>query len=394
VVSKPLSGLRVLDLTLARAGPVAVRLLADWGADVIRVEPPSSTQAQDVTGHRAGSDAQNLHRNKRSLSLNLKTEVGYGLFLKLLATADILVENFRAEVKYRLKIDYETLRQTHPSLIYASISGFGQDGPYRDRPGVDQIVQGTSGLMSLTGELSGPPMRVGIAISDTSAGMFLGQGILLALIERSKTGVGQWVHTSLLEAMLSKLDFQAARYTMSGESPGRVGNHHPTFSPMGVFEAADGFVNIAASTTKMFRAFCDVLSVPQLAADARFESGAGRLKHRDALNATINECTRALTMQQLVEQLNDVGCPCGPIYSVAEAFDDPQAQHLGMVANAHHDALGDIGLIRSPINLSNHAPVTEFDRAAPALGAHNQEIYTELGLSDLEIQALERAGAV
>lgn len=394
MVAKPLSGLRVLDLTLARAGPVAVRLLADWGADVIRVEPPARDGTQDVTGQRTGSDAQNLHRNKRSFSLNLKTEAGYDLFLKLLATADILVENFRAEVKYRLKIDYETLRQTHPRLIYASISGFGQDGPYRARPGVDQIVQGTSGLMSLTGSAEGPPMRVGIAISDTSAGMFLGQGILLALIERSKTGAGQWVHTSLLEAMLSKLDFQAARYTMSGETPGRAGNDHPTFSPMGVFEAADGFVNIAASTTKMFQAFCDALSQPQWAQDPRFETGSGRLAHRQALNAAINECTRTHTMQALVQRLNPIGCPCGPIYTVSEAFQDPQVQHLGMVANAHLDVLGDIGLVRSPINLSNHERVTEFDRAAPALGAHNPEIYTELGLSDQAIQVLKDLGAV
>ena len=279
-MAKPLSGLRVLDLTLARAGPVAVRLLADWGADVIRVESPATDGSQDVTGQRTGSDAQNLHRNKRSFSLNLKTEAGYGLFLKLLATADILVENFRAEVKYRLKIDYETLRQSHPRLIYASISGFGQDGPYRARPGVDQIVQGMSGLMSLTGAAEGPPMRVGIAISDTSAGMFLGQGIPLALIERAKTGKGQWVHTSLLEAMLSKPDFQAARYTMSGNLPGRVGNVHATFSPMGVFKAADGLVDIAAITTKMFRAFCEVLSQPQLAKAPRFETGPDRLAHR------------------------------------------------------------------------------------------------------------------
>jgi len=368
--------------------------LADWGADVIRVEPPATAASQDVTGQRTGSDAQNLHRNKRSVSLNLKSKAGYELFLKLLATADILVENFRAAVKYRLKIDYETLGLIHPSLIYASISGFGQDGPYYSRPGVDQIVQGTSGLMSLTGQADGPPTRVGIAISDTSAGMFLGQGILLALIERSKTGAGQWVHTSLLEAMLSKLDFQAARYTMSGETPGRAGNDHPTFSPMGVFEAADGFVNIAASTTKMFRAFCEALSQPQWAQDPRFETGSGRVTHRQVLNAAINECTRVLTMQQLVALLNPVGCPCGPIYSVAEAFEDPQVQHLGMVANARHDVLGDIGLVRSPINLSNHERVTEFERAAPSLGAHNPEIYTELGLSDQEIQALKDQEAI
>ena len=391
---RPLSDLVVLDLTIARAGPVAVRLLADWGADVIRVEPPQRSGAQDVTGNRHGSDAQNLHRNKRGISLDLKTEQGYQLFIQLVEQADIVIENFRVEVKHRLKIDFETLRVINPKLIYASISGFGQSGPHQNRPGVDQIVQGSSGLMSLTGRAEDEPMRVGIAISDTSAGMFLGQGILLAVLERHRTGVGQWVHTSLLESMLSKLDFQAARYTMTGEVPGRAGNHHPTFAPMGVFEAADGWVNIAASTSKMFRAFCEVLGLDDLLRDVRFKSSALRLEYRDALNEIINDRTRVLSTEVLVERLNEVGCPCGPIYTVEQAFQDQQTRHLSMTQRAEHRELGSLQLIRSPINLSKHPSGETFDRAAPENGEHNREVYQNLGLSLSDIEALEQAGVI
>ena len=391
---RPLSDLVVLDLSIARAGPVAVRLLSDWGADVIRIEAPQQAGAQDVTGNRKGSDAQNLHRNKRGISLDLKTEQGYRLFLRLVEQADIVVENFRVDVKRRLKIDFETLQKVNSKLIYASISGFGQSGPYQNRPGVDQIVQGSSGLMSLTGRPEDQPMRVGIAISDTTAGMFLGQGILLAVLERHRTGIGQWVHTSLLESMLSKLDFQAARYTMSGEVPGRAGNHHPTFAPMGVFEASDGWVNIAASTGKMFRAFCDALGLNELLSDTRFESAAARLEYREALSQIINERTRTLTSEVLVERLNAVGCPCGPIYSVEQAFEDQQARHLRMVQRAEHSELGSLQLIRSPINLSRHPLNEAFDRAAPKHGEHNHEIYQNLGLSLEEIASLERSGVI
>jgi len=390
----PLEGTRVVDLTVARAGPVAVRMLADWGADVIRVEPPGKLGAQDVTGQRLGSDAQNLHRNKRGVTLDLKTSAGYAIFLKLIATADILVENFRAEVKHRLAIDYPTLQRHRPELIYASISGFGQTGPYKDRPGVDQIVQGTSGLMSLTGARDGPPMRTGIAISDTSAGMFLGQGILLALLERAKTGKGQWVHTSLLEAMLSKLDFQAARYTMSGEEPTREGNDHPTFSPMGVFKTSDGLVNVAASTGRMFKAFCEALAITELLDDPRFRSSAGRRRYRAELNQTINLKTQTFKSQALVALLNEVGCPCGPIYSIPEAFEDPQAQHIGMVRSVSHPSLGDIGLIRSPINLSRHDETRKVVKPAPDLGQHNDEVYGGLGLTPDELRVLKDNGVI
>lgn len=395
-VNLPLSNYTVLDLTLARAGPTAVRMLADWGANVIRIEPPPDPDSKggDVTGGRHGPDFQNLHRQKRGLGLNLKSEEGRRVFMKLAEKADIIVENFRMEVKYRLGVDYESVRKVNPAIIYASISGFGQEGPYSKRPGVDQVVQGTSGLMSITGEPGDGPMRVGIAISDTSAGMFLGQGILIALLHRERTGEGQWVHTSLLEAMLCKLDFQGARYTMKREIPEQEGNNHPTNSPMGVFDASDGKINLAASTNKMFRAFCEVMEVPELAEDERYNSARGRVKYRHELWDTMNQITSRYPTRELVEKLNSVGCPCGPIYNVGEAFEDEQARFLKMAKPVTHKTLGEFELVRSPINMSAF-PVTErFENAAPELGEHSEEILKEMGLSDDDIEQLRAAQAI
>lgn len=392
----PLSNYTVLDLTLARAGPTAVRMLADWGANVIRIEPPPNPDSKggDVTGGRDSPDFQNLHRQKRGLGLNLKSDEGRRVFMKLAEQADIIVENFRMEVKYRLGVDYESVRQVNPSIIYASISGFGQEGPYSKRPGVDQIVQGTSGLMSITGEPGQGPMRVGIAISDTSAGMFLGQGILMALLHRERTGEGQWVHTSLLEAMLCKLDFQGARYTMKREIPEQEGNNHPTNSPMGVFDAADGKINLAASTNKMFKAFCEVMAVPELAEDERYSSARGRVQYRHELWETMNEITSRYPTRDLVEKLNAVGCPCGPIYNVGEAFEDEQARFLKMAKPVSHKTLGDFELVRSPINMSAFPTTDRFESAAPGLGEHSEDILKEIGFSDEEIAQLRAAHAI
>ena len=304
----PLSKLKVLDLTIARAGPTAVRLLSDWGADVIRIDTPKSIHSNgSVTGSHDGSDHQNLHRNKRSLAINLKTNEGQAILKKMLVKTDIVVENFRREVKERLGIDYESLKAINKRVILASISGFGQSGPYADRPGVDQIVQGLSGLMSITGEPKQGPMRTGIAISDTSAGMFLGQGILLALLHRERTGEGQWVHTSLLESMLCKLDFQGSRYTMEGEIPEQQGNFHPTQVPMGVFEAKDGYVNLAASTTKMWRNFCECLKADKLLNNQSYSTSSLRLKNRLLLNEDIANLVKEFTKEFLVAELNKVG---------------------------------------------------------------------------------------
>ncbi|MDA9316216.1 CoA transferase [Pseudomonadales bacterium] len=392
----PLSHITVLDLTIARAGPTAVRLLADWGANVIRIEPPAGkdTSGGSVTGLANGPDNQNLHRNKRGLAIDLKSPAGQTLFRQLVAKADVVAENFRSEVKTRLGCAYEDLKAINPRIILASISGFGQDGPYGKRAGVDQIIQGTSGLMSITGEPGQGPMRVGIAISDTSAGMFLGQGILLALIHRDKTGEGQWVHTSLLEAMLSKIDFQGARYTMSGEVAEQQGNFHPTQVPMGVFESADGQVNLAASTGKMWVNFCQALEAKALLDKPEYQLGGDRVKHRAQLNIDVNQITRGFTTADLVERLNTVGVPCGPIYTIAEAFEDPQAQYLQMTRSAPHPDLGDISLVRSPINLSACPAPQSFHHAGPAVGEHSTEILLELGFSAGEIEALIAAKAI
>lgn len=398
----PLSRYRVLDLTLARAGPTAVRLLADWGADVIRIEVPipiieapiKGGKGGDVTGGRLSPDSQNLHRNKRSIAIDLKSHDGLALFMKMVANADIIVENFRQEVKYRLGVDYESVKKVNPAIIYASISGFGQDGPYRQRPGVDQITQGMSGLMSITGEPGAGPMRVGIAVSDTSAGMFLGQGILMALLHREHTGEGQWIHTSLLESMLCKLDFQGARYTMKGEVAEQEGNNHPTNSPMGVFDAADGKINLAASTNKMFKAFCQVMNAHHLAEDERFVSAKARVKHRHELWQLMNDITQTRSTSSLVETLNAVGCPCGPIYNIGQAFEDEQVKHLKMVKPVAHEELGTFDLVRSPINMSLFPHSESFDRPGPDLGEHTDEILQELGLNAEEIALLKAGGAI
>ncbi len=392
----PLSRYTVLDLTIARAGPVAVRLLADWGANVIRIEPPPSSDegGNSVTGARVGPDEQNLHRNKRGLAIDLKHPDGAALFRALVVKADVVVENFRADVKQRLGIGYEQLKAINPRIVLASISGFGQSGPYRDRPGVDQIIQGTSGLMSITGEPGKGPVRVGVAISDTSAGMFLGQGILLALLHREHTGEGQWVHTSLLEAMLNKLDFQGARYTMSGEVPEQQGNFHPTQVPMGTFTARDGLVNIAASSGKMWANFCEALGAAALRDDARYADGRARARHRDALNADVNAVTRHFATQELVTRLNAVGVPCGPIHDIGQAFEDEQVQHLRMTRPAPHPRAGDLNLVRSAINLSQFPFPERFHHAGPDPGEHGSEILREMGLDDAEIARLRAARAI
>jgi crotonobetainyl-CoA:carnitine CoA-transferase CaiB-like acyl-CoA transferase len=369
-------------------------LLADWGANVIRIEPPPTASGGDVTGGRHGPDSQNLHRNKRGITINLKTDEGRSLFMRLAEKADVIVENFRMEVKYRLGVDYESVRQVNPAIIYASISGFGQEGPYSKRPGVDQIVQGTSGLMSITGEPGQGPMRVGIAISDTSAGMFLGQGILLALLHRELTGEGQWVHTSLLESMLCKLDFQGARYTMRHEVPTQEGNNHPTNSPMGVFDTADGKVNLAASTNKMFSAFCRAMNVPELVEDERFRNPKGRRQNRHELWSEINKLTSQVNTAALVEKMNEAGCPCGPIYTIGEAFEDEQVKFLKMEKPVTHGSLGEFNLVRSPINMSAFDSPDCFERAGPELGEHNDEVLLEMGLTTNEISELHKKNVI
>ncbi len=392
----PLSRFKVLDLTAARAGPTAVRALADWGADVIKIEPPNTPEStsSSVAGRRHEPDFQNLHRNKRSLILDLKSCKGKEIFFKMCESADVIVENFRTEVKYRLGIDYEAVKKVNACIVYGSISGFGQDGPYSKRPGVDQIAQGMSGLMSITGEPGRGPMRVGIAISDSSSGILLANGILIALLDREITGKGRWVHTSLLESMISMMDFQAARWTVAKDVPPQAGNDHPTQSPMGVFDAADGKVNIAASSEKMFRNFCNALNAPHLLENPVYSNNKNRALHREELNREINEITSKIPQADLVEKLNDVGCPCGSINSIDQAFADPQVQHLEISKPVDHPELGRIGLIRMPINMPDIPDALEIRKRAPELGEHSDEILVEFGYNDEEIARLRKEGVI
>src|SRR5262245_51058616 len=312
--STALDNLTVLDLTRVRSGPTCVRQLADWGANVIKIEMPEEggTSTQTDFSARHEPDFQNLHRNKRSMTLNLKSAEGLAILRRLVERADIIVENYRPDVKQRLRIDYETLNELNPRLIYASISGFGQDGPYSDRPGVDQIAQGLSGLMSVTGEPGRGPMRVGTALADLSAGVFAATGILVALHERAHSGRGQWVQTSLLQAQIFMLDFQAARFLMAGEVAGQVGNNHPTGVPTGAFRTADGWVNIAP-TPVMWKRFCRAIAREDLIGQPDYATPKARRNHRDALNAIIGEITVTMTSDALIERLNEAGIPCGPI---------------------------------------------------------------------------------
>jgi formyl-CoA transferase len=387
----PLDDIRVIDLTIARAGPTCVRQLADWGADVIRVEPPGRGESS-IDDHRHGSDFQNLHRNKRAVALDLKTPDGLELLMRLVETADVLVENMRPPVKTRLGFDYDAVRARNPRLVYASLSGFGQDGPYAERGGVDQIVQGMGGLMSITGLPGNDPTRVGIPVADLSAGLYLAIGVLVALHDRERTGEGRWVRTSLLEAMIAMLDFQAARWTVDGVVPVSEGNHHPTLVPMGCFPSADGYVNIAGPSGRLLRNFCSVVGLPGLVDDPRFDSAANRSANRVALNELVAERLRTRTTAEWVEALNAVGVPCGPVYRIDEVFADPQVEHLGLQASVEHEVLGPLALVRNAVTLAGGPPTVR--TGAPESGADTDDVLTEIGCSAEEIADLRGRGIV
>ena len=391
--SRALERFTVLDLTRVRSGPTCVRQLADWGANVIKIElPPDPEAGEGMGGPREGSDFQNLHRNKRSMTLNLKSKEGLAAFKRMVKKADVVVENFRPDVKRRLGIDYKSLAKINPKLVYGSISGFGQTGPYANRPGFDQIAQGMGGLMSITGLPGQGPVRVGIPIADLCAGLFCALGIMVALLEREKSKKGQHITTSLLQAQIFMLDFQGSRWLISGEVPKQAGNNHPTSIPTGVFETADGHINIAATGQKIWERFCTALEAPDMTYRPEYKNGAERSRHRDALNAEIATHTIKRTSADWVERLNKAGVPCGPIYSVDQVYADPQVEHLGMAQPVKTKAKKALRMAGQPMSLSRTP--SKLVAPPPGLGEHTDAVLKEFGFSAKDIAALHKANAI
>jgi crotonobetainyl-CoA:carnitine CoA-transferase CaiB-like acyl-CoA transferase len=388
----PLARFKVLDLTRARAGPTAARHFADWGADVLKIEMPAGAATDPMGGPRDGADFFNLHRNKRSMTLDLKKAEAVVVLKELATTADVLIENYRPAVKHRLGIDYETLRVLNPRLVYVSLSGFGQDGPYADRPGFDQVAQGMGGLMSITGLPGQGPVRVGLPIADLSSGNYAAMGALIALLEREVSGEGQWVQTSLLQAQISMLDFQAARWLVAREVPGQAGNDHPTSIPTGVFPTRDGHINIAASGQHIFSRLCRAIGAEHLPADPDFASGEKRSENRVRLGAEIAMQTRRYTSLELVERLNAAGVPSGPIYSIDQMFADPQVEHVGMAVPMPHPTRKAVAVVNQAVALSRTP--SAINRPTPALGEHTDQVLTDLGYAAAAIRDLRDRGVI
>ncbi|MGE3246471.1 MAG: CaiB/BaiF CoA transferase family protein [Beijerinckiaceae bacterium] len=389
--SLPLSHIKVLDLTRVRAGPACVRQFADFGADCIKIEI-TGDQGDGYSDGRHLGDFQNLHRNKRSMQLNLKADEGKKIFFALARNADVIVENYRPDVKHRLGIDYEAVAKINPRIIYASISGFGQDGPYANRPGVDQIAQGMSGLMSVTGLPGQGPVRAGAALGDMSAGLFAALGIMMALVEREKSGKGQWLHTSLWEALTTMMDFQAAAWLFDGKVPGQAGNNHPKSIPTGAFRTKDGHINIGAAGDIAWQRLLKVMNDEALSANPDYTTGEGRLKHRDAVNEALEANFMTQTTAHWVEAMNAAGIPCGPIYKMDQVFDDPQMKHLGLAADIEHPVVGKRQVVGQPIHMSRTPWAMR--RVTPEAGEHTREILRDLGYADADIEKLYSEGVV
>ena len=388
--SSALQRFRVIDLTQVRAGPTACRQLADWGADVIQVQMPEHMRGDDTLGGQDGSDYQYTHRNKRSITLDLKQADGLATLKRLIARADVVVENFRPDVKHRLGIDYDSLSAENPRLVYASISGFGQTGPLASRPGFDQIAQGMGGLMSVTGIPGDGPVRVGIPIADLCAGIFAAQGILVALLERESSGRGQWLHTSLLESMVYMMDFQTSRFLIDGDVAMQAGNYHPTSIPTGVYKARDGYMNIAVFGSKIWERFCNILGAPEWIGDSRYKDKQARSTNREALNAEINRRLAKHDRSHWITAFNDGGVACGVINDMREVFNEPQIQHLGMVKDVVSRWRGPQRMVGQPVQLAR-TPST-IARSAPRRGEHTEEVLRELGLDDGDLARMKATG--
>jgi crotonobetainyl-CoA:carnitine CoA-transferase CaiB-like acyl-CoA transferase len=390
--SQALARFTVLDLTRVRAGPTCVRQLADWGANVVKVDALLEDSGEQLGGPRQGSDFQNLHRNKRAISLNLKKPEGLEVFKRLVEKADVVVENFRPDVKAKLGIDYESVRKINPRIVYGSISGFGQDGPYHKRPGFDQIAQGMGGLMSITGAPGEGPMRVGIPVADLTAGLFCAMGILTALLEREVSGEGQWVKTSLLQAQIFMLDFQAARWLMDKDVAPQAGNDHPTSIPTGVFKTSDGYINIATTGGRIWQRFAEALGAPDLPNRPEYATGPDRSKNRKVLNAEINRLTEKKSSETWVKEFNAAGVPCGPIYSIDQVFADAQVEHLGIAQDVPNDEGRRIRLVGQPFTLSRTP--SKMAARPPEFGEQTEEVLAEFGFSKEEISSLRKAKVV
>lgn len=391
--STALSRFTVLDLTRVRSGPTAVRQLADWGANVIKIDALTEDAAgEQPGGPRHGSDFQNLHRNKRAMTLNLKDPEGLAVFHRMAAKADVVVENFRPDVKDRLGIGYESLKAINPGIVLGSISGFGQDGPYHKRPGFDQIAQGMGGLMSITGAPGQGPMRVGIPVADLTAGLFCALGVLTALLERDVSGQGQWVQTSLLQAQIFMLDFQAARWLMEGEVAEQAGNNHPTSIPTGVFKTSDGYINIATTGGKIWERCAAAIGAPDLVSNPDYATATARSMNRDALNAEINARTVTKPTDTWVADLNAAGVPCGPIYAIDRMFDDEQVKHLGIAQDVPNAESRPIRLVGQPVTLSRTP--SRMAARPPDFGEQTDEVLREFGFSAAEIAKLRQSKVV
>ncbi|QHI97690.1 CoA transferase [Xylophilus rhododendri] len=389
----PLANIRVLDLTRVRAGPTAIRQFADWGADVIKIESPQYMEVSDGWGGlRDGPDFQNLHRNKRSLTINLKDPRGLAIFRRLVEQADVVAENFRPDVKFRLGIDYESLKAINPRIVYASISGFGQDGPYAKRPGFDHIVQGMGGMMSVNGHADNGPTRAGIAVADVAAGLFCALAVMTALLERASSGQGQWVQVSLLQAMISMLDFQAARWLMNGDIPVQAGNDHPTSIPTGVYPTADGWINIAAGEQAMFARLVKAMGCEELMAVPEYSTEEGRSEHRTALNAELSRRTREHGSAHWLEVFERGSVAAGPINRMNEVFEDPQVRHLQVAQTLQHQTLGAIQVVGQPFQLSRTP--SQMRSVTPLRGEHTDEILAEAGYSEQDIAGFYADGVI
>jgi crotonobetainyl-CoA:carnitine CoA-transferase CaiB-like acyl-CoA transferase len=386
--SQALARFTVLDLTRVRAGPTCARQLADWGANVIKIDALLEDSGEQLGGPRQGSDFQNLHRNKRAMSLNLKKPEGLEVFRRLVEKADVVVENFRPDVKAKLGVDYDSVRKINPRIVYGSISGFGQDGPYHKRPGFDQIAQGMGGLMSITGAPGEGPMRVGIPVADLTAGLFCAMGILTALLEREVSGEGQWVKTSLLQAQIFMLDFQAARWLMEKDVAKQAGNDHPTSIPTGVFKTSDGYINIATTGGRIWQRFCEALGAPDLVNRPEYAIGPDRSKNRKQLNAEISKLTEKKSSVTWVKEFNAAGVPCGPIYSIDQVFADAQVEHLGIAQDVPNDEGRHIRLVGQPFTLSRTP--NRMAARPPEFGEQTEEVLVEFGFTKEEIASLRQ----